>query len=173
MNALRSYRTYLATDIIKDEPIMSWEEDYSEKYHVHSLDTEFNTLVTIHDRPTTEQVNSSTENFKKSANFKSLFDVYGVISEVEGNKIYAHIYEHNGDYLQDIEFLKSEFDESDQHLVEQNGVFYWKVGSKIIGGTSRECSEFRMRRLVTHSFPIQKARIAALKSKYIEVLCSK
>lgn len=102
--------------------------------------------------------------------FKALLDTYGVISEVsEEGIISADIYHHNGEYMQEVEFSISEFEESERYMIENDAVFYWRVGQKTVNGTTSDTSEFRMRRLVTYNFPFNKKKIEEISKKYKSV----
>jgi len=84
----------------------------------------------------------------KCYEFSALMNVYGNIVSVENSTISARIYEHSGEYVEDIELEKSEFSESEQKLIHDGAVFYWKVGQKkYTNGSIKNASEFKMRRI--------------------------
>lgn len=112
---------------------------------------------------------SETSKSSVSTSFKAILDTYGVISQIKDELVLADIYQHNGDFFQEIEFSIAEFEKSEQHLVEENNVFYWRVGSKTVNGTTSDSSEFRMRRLINYNFPIQLKKLAASKEKYQKI----
>lgn len=120
-----------------------------------------------------ELTKEKEEKIKTHTSFKTLLDVYGVISNVsEDGLVLADIYHHNGEYKQEVEFSISEFDQSDHGLVEDEGVFYWRVGQKTVNGTTSDTSEFRMRRLVTYNFPFNKKKIEETSQKYRSIFGS-
>jgi len=76
-----------------------------------------------------------------------LHDSYGVIERTTSGNIYALIYNHNGDFIEDITFDVSEFPKADTELASVGAVFYWIVGYIGVGKERIGASEFRIRRL--------------------------
>jgi hypothetical protein len=91
----------------------------------------------------------------KATTFEKQLESYGVVDAinlVKGKRIVsARIYDQDTDEILDnIDFEAKEFTPSDQKLLVENAVFYWRVGldRNLIGG-HRNVSEFRIRRRIT------------------------
>lgn len=75
-----------------------------------------------------------------------LQDTYGVIQTIFSGEIYALVYTHDDEFLEDITFDVSEFPDEDIELTGVGSVFYWIVGYIGTGDDRTEASELRIRR---------------------------